>query len=53
MFDPAMCDAAELLPQVKRLDDRVVEVSNEDYSVLFRLFLAIGVLGASRRDPHF
>ena len=53
MFDPSMADAAELLPQVKRLDDRVIELNHQDYSVLFRLFLAIGVLGASRKDPHF
>ena len=53
MIDPSMADAAELLPQVKRLDDRVVELSHEDYSVLFKLFLAIGTLAASRRDPHF
>lgn len=52
-IDPAMADGAELLPEVKRLDDRVVEVSHDDYSVLFRLFLAIGVLAAARRDPHF
>lgn len=53
VFDPAMADAAELLPQVKRLGDRQIEFSNEDYSVLFRLMLAVGALGASRRDPYF
>lgn len=53
MFDPAMADAAELLPEVKRLDDRTVEFAHEDYSVLFRLFLAVGVLGISRKDPIF
>ena len=52
-IDPAMADAAELLPMVRRLDGRTVEFSHEDYSVLFRLMLAIGALGASRRDPHF
>lgn len=52
LFDPAMADAAELLPEVKRVDDRIVEFSHDDYSVLFRLFLAIGVLGASRKDPY-
>lgn len=51
--DPAMADAAELLPNVKRIDDRRVSLSDEDYSVLFRLFLALGALGASRRDQHF
>lgn len=53
MIDPSMADAAELLPEVHRLDDRMVELSHDDYAVLFRLFLAIGVLGASRKDPHF
>lgn len=53
MFDPAMSDAAELLPMVKRIADRTVEFSHEDYSVLFKLMLAVGVLGASRKDPHF
>lgn len=52
-IDPAMADAAELLPIVKRVSDRTVELSHDDYSVLFRLMLAIGALGASRRDPHF
>ena len=53
MIDPAMADAAELLPEVKRKSDRSVELSHEDFSVLFRLFLAIGALAASRRDPYF
>lgn len=52
-FDPSMADAAELLPQVKRTGERDIEVSSEDYSELFRLFLAIGALGASRKDPYF
>lgn len=53
MFDPAMADGAELLPMVKRTDDRTVEFSADDYSVLFKLMLAVGVIGASRRDPYF
>jgi D-amino peptidase len=52
-IDPAMADAAELLPMVKRVGARTVELTNDDYSVLFRLMLAIGALGASRKDPHF
>ncbi|MBY0358434.1 MAG: M55 family metallopeptidase [Candidatus Obscuribacterales bacterium] len=52
-FDPAMADGAELLPGVKRCDDRQIEITDEDYSVLFRLFLAAGAIGASRKDPHF
>lgn len=51
--DPAMADATELLPDIKRLDDRTVEVCHSDYSVLFRLFLACGVLAANRIDPWF
>lgn len=53
MFDPAMADAAELLPEVKRISDREVSLSHDDFSVLFRLFLAIGALAASRKDPYF
>jgi len=52
-IDTAMADAAELLPMVKRVSDRTVELSHDDYSILFRLMLAVGALGASRRDPHF
>ena len=53
LFDPAMADAAELIPGVKRLDDRIIEFTHEDFSILFRVFLAIGVLAANRKDPYF
>jgi D-amino peptidase len=53
MVDPVMADGAELFPMVTRVDDRTVELSHEDYGTLFRLMLAIGAVGASRRDPHF
>lgn len=53
MIDPAMADAAELLPMVSRKGDREIEMTHDDYAVLFRLMLAIGALGASRRDPYF
>lgn len=53
MIDPAMADGAQLLPMVKRLSAREIEITHEDYSVLFKLMLAIGAIGASRRDPHF
>jgi len=53
MFDPAMADAAELLPYVKRTGGREIEFSHDDYATLFKTMLAVGVLGASRRDPHF
>lgn len=52
-IDPAMADAAELLPVVERVAERTIKVTDRDYSVLFRLMLAIGALGASRKDPHF
>lgn len=53
VFDPSMADAAELLPQVKRTGDRQIELTHENYSILFKLMLAVGVLGASRRDVYF
>lgn len=53
MFDPAMADGAELIPDVKRIDDRTVEFSHEDFSLLFRVFLAIGVLASNRKDQYF
>ncbi|MBX9879255.1 MAG: M55 family metallopeptidase [Candidatus Obscuribacterales bacterium] len=53
MFDPVMADGAELLPYVKRVADREVEITHEDYSQLFKMMLAIGAIAASRRDPYF
>jgi D-amino peptidase len=53
MFDPAMADAAELIPQIKRLGSRQIEIEAHDYSQAFRLMLAVGALGASRKDAHF
>ncbi|MBU6450326.1 MAG: M55 family metallopeptidase [Cyanobacteria bacterium REEB67] len=53
MFDPAMADAAELIPDAKRIDSRKILIEAADYSQAFRLMLAIGALGASRKDPHF
>ncbi len=52
-FDPSMADAAELIPQVKRLSARTVSLHGDDYASNFRLMLAVGALGASRRDPYF
>jgi D-amino peptidase len=52
-FDPAMADGAELVPMVKRVDARTVELESDDYSVIFRVMLAVGAIGASRKDPHF
>lgn len=53
MVDTAMADAAELMPGVQRLNDRQIEFSHQDFSLLFRMMLAAGALGASRRDSHF
>lgn len=52
-FDPSMADGAELIPQVKRLSPRTVVIESQDYSEAFRLMLAVGALGANRRDPYF
>ncbi len=53
MLDPAMADGAELLPGVRRLSDRQIAVSHNNFSVLFNLMLAIGAIGEGRRDRHF
>lgn len=53
LADPAMADGAELLECVTRTGDREIEFSHSDYSVLFRTMLAVGAIGAGRRDPHF
>jgi D-aminopeptidase len=53
MNDTSMADACELVPNVKRLNDRDVEFSDQDYSVVFRVMLALGALGASRKDQYF
>lgn len=53
MADTSMADACELVPNVKRVNDRDVEFSDPDYSVVFRMMLALGALGASRKDNYF
>lgn len=53
MVDTSMADAAELIPGIARVSDRQIEFRHDDFSVLFRMMLAAGALGASRRDPHF
>jgi len=52
-FDPSMADAAELLPQVKRLSAREIVIKGANYAETFRIMLAVGALGASRKDPYF
>lgn len=52
-FDPSMADAAELIPQIKRIGARTIVIESQDYSQIFRLMLAVGALGASRKDPYF
>lgn len=53
MFDPSMADAAELIPGIERLDARTIAIKHSDYSKAFRMMLAVGALGASRKDPYF
>jgi D-aminopeptidase len=48
-----MADAAELIPQIKRIGARTIVIEGQDYSQIFRLMLAVGALGASRKDPYF
>ena len=47
---PNHADACELIPGVKRLSDNLVEFKHEDYPVVFKCFLAMGALAASRDD---
>ena len=47
---PNHADACELIPGVKRVSDNRVEFKHEDYSVVFKCFLAMGALAASRDD---
>ena len=47
---PNHADACELIPGVKRISDNRVEFKHEDYSVVFKCFLAMGALAASRDD---
>lgn len=53
MYCPTMADAAELLPDVRRVDGRTVVIEAKSYQQAFKLMLAAGALGASRKDPHF
>jgi D-aminopeptidase len=53
MVDPAMADAAELLPIIKRTGDRDVEITHDDFSKAFQTMLAVGALGQSRIDNWF
>ena len=53
MVDPAMADAAELLPIIKRTGDRDIEITHDDFSKAFQTMLAVGALGQSRIDNWF
>lgn len=48
--EPNHADAACLIPDTKRINDVTVELSNKDYSILFKAFLGMGALAASRDD---
>ncbi len=52
-MDTAMADGAELVDGVKRVSDREVTFRHDDYAVVFKTMLALGAIGASRKDPHF
>ena len=43
-------DACELIPGVKRISDNHVSFTHKDYTVVFKCFLAMGALAASRDD---
>lgn len=43
-------DAVELIPQVKRIGSAEVEYTSHDFSIVFKCFLAMGALAASRDD---
>ena len=43
-------DACELIPGVKRISDNKIRFTHKDYAVVFKCFLAMGVLAASRDD---
>ncbi|MBI2995517.1 MAG: M55 family metallopeptidase [Candidatus Melainabacteria bacterium] len=43
-------DSCELIPNVKRISDNQVEFTDKDYSIVFKCFLAMGVLAASRDE---
>ena len=43
-------DACELIPGVKRISANRISFTHKDYSVVFKCFLAMGALAASRDD---
>lgn len=43
-------DACELIPNVKRLTNNQVEFTHDEYPVVFKCFLAMGALAASRDE---
>ncbi len=47
---PNHADACELIPGVKRVSDNQVKFTHKDYTVVFKCFLAMGALAASRDD---
>ncbi len=48
--EPNHADACELIPGIKRVSDNQVEFTDSNYSVVFKCFLAMGALAASRDD---
>ena len=43
-------DACELIPGVKRISDNKVKFTHKEYPIVFKCFLAMGALAASRDD---
>lgn len=48
--EPNHADGAELIPGASRVNDTQVEFTDKSYPVVFKCFLAMGVLAASRDD---
>src|SRR3989338_3350568 len=48
--EPNHADACELIPNVKRVTDNQVEFTSQLYPSVFKCFLAMGALAASRDD---
>ena len=48
--EPNHADGAELIPNVRRIGNTEVEFSHDDMPTLFKVFLAMGALAASRDD---
>ncbi len=48
--EPNHADGAELIPGVKRINNTQIEFTHQEFPVLFKCFLAMGALSATRDD---